>query len=592
MLITAHEEERDKYHCILFFVYRGLDAYIFLRFAQRAAQLFGLVFTVLGCGIILPLNIAVGTNNETGFAHLSTANIASSQGVLWVHAISVWVFTLATFVVVLELDKEFVILRHRYLRFGVYHRTTDPARLDQRQKSGTANDAQGNGRELKQEDGQSGKSGFRFSSLTTWVEDNIRFRLPLRSLFSRKIPPLARDSLPSSATQPPHVAQPMLYSVMIEDLPSWISCDAQLYHYFDYFFPGKVYTASLIPHANKVDGLLDDRNSTVRLLERAERLRTDEDGNSDSSSEASVEKSLTSHEHSSTPAYGGTESDGTGQNKEASANASETKNNASEQTTDKDVRMVLFPEPWQACTDYMCCGPFYRTLCGGCYKKACKCCDDRGKHESEMLRELENEHPDIEDDTFFDNFRDDRPGVPKKCCYKGRRVKANAYLGKVLQVQTEELDSYRELAGHQHRRRASLPNYSQSRSDRILVEEGQSTDAKVKAGVTQAKNTLRKGIHFTSQAVAGPRKRRLNSEGFVPSSTGFVTFKSMQAVSEAILLGKRQLNLVLCDKVFELNKDFKKPQISSTEKPDEFSEERLSVRLAPGPEDVRYHRSL
>eukprot|EP01138_Halocafeteria_seosinensis_P002273 gb/GECG01002327.1/.p1 GENE.gb/GECG01002327.1/~~gb/GECG01002327.1/.p1 ORF type:complete len:1134 (+),score=97.44 gb/GECG01002327.1/:1-3402(+) len=541
----------------------GLDAYMFMRFAQRAAQLF-VVFTIIGCGILLPLNIKGGTNNEDGFAHLSTANVASRQGILWVHALSVWVFTLATFVLLLELGREYVVLRHRYLRYGVYHRTTSPSRLDVEQRSSSAAESgKSTSAEAPKQDAASGKWNFR--EPTT---DPIKKKLPLSNWSFGAIPPLQQSQIPSTVSAP---NQPMLYSVMVEDLPAWISCDWQLYQYFDFLFPGQVQSASLVPYAKKVDGLLDDRNSTLQLLERAEHLRTYSDDSSDTSSEASIEKPLKDNEQpASLPAYGGTSS--------TSEEKSAEETDSSPASAEKDVHMVLFPPLLQCCTDYACCGPFPRTLCGGMYNKCCRCCDDEGKHERQILDELEDESPDISEDPCCD-LGDDRPGAPKKCCYKGRLVKASNYLNKVLSIQSEELNSFRSLAKHQRRRRLSL--------DVDATETGAETSQKRHAAsFNSVKKHMNQGLSYSTEVVSGPQKRALDAkEGFAPSATGFVTFNSLRAVREAALYGKKQFNPILCDRFFELNSDRQKNLRRNT-RAVQLEHEAAVVRPAPGPEDI------
>lgn len=270
--------------CVIVCVSRGLDAYMFLRFTQRAAQLFGIVCTVLGCGIILPINLTHGESDTRQFADLSLAKIKSRDTILWVHAASVWLFTFATFAILLELGREFAFLRHRYLRYNLYHRTTNVG--SKRQSSETnqsENNSNSSARETVTSCAMEHSSTADMKMTERRLARSTNSAVPSegtgsRSSHKRKgshaqvIPPwLTHEE--NEEPNAPYVKNPRPYTVMVQNLPAWINCDAQLYFYFDYLFPGEVHCASLVTFAEKLDNLFYDRNSMLRLLERKDRLQ-------------------------------------------------------------------------------------------------------------------------------------------------------------------------------------------------------------------------------------------------------------------------------------------------------------------------------
>lgn len=422
---------------------------MFLRFAQRVAQLFGIVCLILGFAVLVPVNLEFGTPTEDAhFDSLSLAFLGAYDPVLWLHAASVWMFTFATFAVLLELEREFTMLRHRYLRYNFYHRTSivpssihaEPnSENEQNQKVNVATDESHTMQETKQ------------AGISTEVS---------------QVPPWTKNPEGPDRKDAFHVANPRPYTVMVETLPSWVNCDAHLYFFFDFLFPGEVYAASLVTNAFKADEAWERRNAILKKLEHADHLeRKQIEG---SSSFVPTDGSMTTgsllyRHHDRNLAlvqvffsfyFADIE-------REVGLVDEDVKFNKS----DRSVTMVLCPSSIQWFLNWFCCGPFFSTLCCGCYRRICQCCDDHGRHEEEALDRLELAMGE-------ESNTDEEEGKPRprtraltgpvidsmesKCC--GRqpyRVRAKVYFERMLAAQTRKLNSFRKRARNQFKRRYS-----------------------------------------------------------------------------------------------------------------------------------------
>eukprot|EP01138_Halocafeteria_seosinensis_P002272 gb/GECG01002325.1/.p1 GENE.gb/GECG01002325.1/~~gb/GECG01002325.1/.p1 ORF type:complete len:1267 (+),score=165.20 gb/GECG01002325.1/:1-3801(+) len=553
----------------------GVDAYIFLRFVQKAGQLFGIVCTILGCGIILPINVIFGEAHEEEFEKLSLSNIAEGQRILWVHAISVWVFTFAVFAILLELGREFAVLRHRYLRYNMYHRTTDNKRRNSTSDGKKRRKSADEGTS-KQTGITSSLGGVRMSARTgnhvSRSEGLAHERPSHLTQLSRKLPPWVKEE--DESLEAPFIRNPRPYSIMVENLPSWVNCDAQLYFFFDYLFPGEVYCASLVSFADKADALFEERNTVLRSLEQTEHL---EKKAGDKKIEPAFKRNVSTSEET----------------KDSDTVALRVKGPRGEGETAREkssITMVLCPPGTQWFIDWFCCGPFYPTLCCGCYKRICRCCDDQGRHEEEALELLGDEFEKDDDSSEDEGETNYRPKGRSKesgilsrrqqgCCHQANRVRAMLYLERSLRVTTQKLERYRQRAWKQVRRRiseefeASMEDETSSgavssegvfasprtsdddierdtempvrRSRRRSATPDQKREKKPSSGngfgskITQAGKNVYDRVAFTTEVLTGIEWRNKltegdDSRGFRPSSTGFVTFRTMTAVSEAV----------------------------------------------------------
>ena len=249
-----------------------------------------------------------------------------------------------------------------------------------------------------------------------------------------------------------------------------------------------------------------------------------------------------------------------------------------------DTQMVLFPKGMQWFTDCCCCGPFYETLCCGCYQKCFGCCDDKGEHEEDVIKELGDEYGSDDESSDEESRGSSRsrgktsqtpvhPVTRTGCCTRARRVHAQQYLSTALDIATRKLELWRCRGRHQNRRRASEDligapvqtqqketNEGQNEVASHMETDNDDNDSKgpvrrhrpsssVSAAasndntsgrkLTQVGKTVYDRVAFTTEVLTGVDWRTRfsqleNSSGFRPSSTGFVTFKTMTAVSEAV----------------------------------------------------------
>lgn len=282
---------------------------MFMRFCQRAGQLFGIVCTILGCGVILPINMDHGDGTQGRFESVTLANVPEGRKILWVHAVSVWLFTFATFAILLELGREFAYLRHRYLRYNIYHRTTQPTAerqsIDDEQRVNSPVDAHAHEEvssslEVKVSPHLPSTTAAEDSQISSAVADERLSSSAVRFESSDPQP----DMLPpwvinTTELEPnaPFVLNPRPYTIMVENLPSWINCDTQLYFYFDNLFPGLVHSVSLVQLAEGVDKAYSERNSALRLLEKRDRLQKKYENSKVSNMHKGGKQNSTSREH-------------------------------------------------------------------------------------------------------------------------------------------------------------------------------------------------------------------------------------------------------------------------------------------------------
>eukprot|EP01138_Halocafeteria_seosinensis_P007992 gb/GECG01008165.1/.p1 GENE.gb/GECG01008165.1/~~gb/GECG01008165.1/.p1 ORF type:complete len:1236 (+),score=126.24 gb/GECG01008165.1/:1-3708(+) len=578
----------------------GLDAYMFLRFAHRASQLFGIVCLLWGCGLILPINYELGEREELGFDRLSLSHIDVGQPILWVHAGSTWVFTLSTFAILLELGREFAILRHRYLRYNLYHRTAYGT--DQR----VAAEDKEHKRQEEKSSAMKGASATAPVASTSFHSRQGERRPSNLMTLSNKLPPWVKESGPQEEQGSPYVLNPRPYTVMVENLPAWVDCDAQLYFFFDFLFPGEVYSVSLVTNASKVDAVWRDRNEFLRSLEECDHLKS-------KNLERSVRRMAVSADKDTPQGSSATVQD-----------------SPSTVTNESTVTMIICPSGTQWLVDLLCCGPFTAKLCCGCYQRVCRCCDDGGKHEGSILSQMEEDYNDSSSDEepveVSSRRRTVTEALPhmtqRRCCQKPYRVKARAYLEKLVDIHSQKLNTLRKRAQAQLRRRGSAElvgskvledtEDSELPSDDTTEASAVEDDAESRPGAetksidleitqrpdhssssagaqanphdkgaaetrpkkrvthrrvaddTKHDNQFQKfgrkmanvgrGVYdrvaYTTEMITGVDWRTRYGDGpqggFRPSSTGFVTLRSMTAVSEAV-----QLSLVKDRTVFD-----------------------------------------
>ncbi|KAJ1969973.1 phosphate metabolism protein 7, partial [Dimargaris verticillata] len=90
-----------------------LDSFMLLRFFQSCLKLFGL-FTLLGIGILLPINVH-GGGSETGLQALAISNVSEGSNLLWAHLVVTVVFLAAVLFTLLRDIQLYIRLRHNYL---------------------------------------------------------------------------------------------------------------------------------------------------------------------------------------------------------------------------------------------------------------------------------------------------------------------------------------------------------------------------------------------------------------------------------------------------------------------------------------------
>lgn len=95
----------------------GLDAYVYLRFIKLLTWYFTLITGLFGLAIILPINATSGfpEARASDFDVLSIGNIPQGSARLWAHSVSVWVFTVGMFALVMDSYKHYLPLRYAWL---------------------------------------------------------------------------------------------------------------------------------------------------------------------------------------------------------------------------------------------------------------------------------------------------------------------------------------------------------------------------------------------------------------------------------------------------------------------------------------------
>ncbi|KAJ1649339.1 phosphate metabolism protein 7 [Dispira simplex] len=91
----------------------SLDSYMFLYFMRSTLKLFA-VFTILGVGVLVPVNIH-GGGTQQGLLTLAIGNVKSGSDLLWIHMVFTILFVLIVFYTILQSVQVYIALRHRCL---------------------------------------------------------------------------------------------------------------------------------------------------------------------------------------------------------------------------------------------------------------------------------------------------------------------------------------------------------------------------------------------------------------------------------------------------------------------------------------------
>ncbi|KAI9228257.1 MAG: hypothetical protein DHS80DRAFT_15887, partial [Piptocephalis tieghemiana] len=99
----------------------GLDAYVFLRYL-RAGQYLFFLFALLGCAVLLPVNLDNETIPVSGMNTLSFSHVTDDRR-YWAHLILLWIFAFTTMYVMYRELMNYVQLRHAFLCSPEHRRT-------------------------------------------------------------------------------------------------------------------------------------------------------------------------------------------------------------------------------------------------------------------------------------------------------------------------------------------------------------------------------------------------------------------------------------------------------------------------------------
>jgi len=114
-LINVEEEE---------LMYRiGMDGVVFLRFLRMSRNIF-LVLSFFGCGILIPVNLAPGSNIYQGYGNVAILMRFTPQYVFgirfWAYVACAYIFNLTIYAFLYYNYRVVVRLRHRYFQSDEY----------------------------------------------------------------------------------------------------------------------------------------------------------------------------------------------------------------------------------------------------------------------------------------------------------------------------------------------------------------------------------------------------------------------------------------------------------------------------------------
>ena len=92
----------------------GLDALMLIKFFEMAATLF-VALTVLGLGILLPVNFTSHGDVSDSFDQLSMANIPQGSRRFWAHLLIGYLFSAAFYYLAWHTWRSYLNLRHQFL---------------------------------------------------------------------------------------------------------------------------------------------------------------------------------------------------------------------------------------------------------------------------------------------------------------------------------------------------------------------------------------------------------------------------------------------------------------------------------------------
>jgi len=101
----------------------GLDGVIFLRFLRMCRNIF-LLLTLFGCGILIPVNLAPGSNIYTQYGNVATLMKFTPQYIFgprfWAYVACAWIFDVAVCGILYHNYRVITRLRQRYFQSEEY----------------------------------------------------------------------------------------------------------------------------------------------------------------------------------------------------------------------------------------------------------------------------------------------------------------------------------------------------------------------------------------------------------------------------------------------------------------------------------------
>lgn len=477
----------------------GLDAYMLLAFSRAAAVLFCVPLLVLAA-IMAAVNFYVGTNADAGtieeFDRIGLANIANEDNILYVHAFVMWLITLAVCGVLLNVGAQYVRLRHLYLQYGWYHRTTARAT------------------------GPLAATAMSYAAAT-----------PTSVLKSEVSGGAVRSNRAAAGDPPaPWEAEPHAYSIMVRNLPAHIHCDAQLQEWAATLF-GKheIASVSLVTRAQTLEEQTQAREDAILALAKVQYLHDSEVRN----------ERLTERRWAATKDRKCCRG-----SKPRSVQVREADSHVEKADAEYKLDVIRWPAVLEKpCYLLCCCSTIAPEMCIGKYNSCCAWMDDGGT--SDEAQRLATD-PDIwkrvvgPDAADFDGPAGPRselapvhrhliatgtanpPSALRKMVpswLQAKRYPAEAYLWKEYVESDEKVTAERRKASVQIRKRQS--------------EEPEPTNQSALDRLSAAPAAMLQGIGAVAGGIAGMFGGSSHSQGFLPCNTGFITFTTVTAAQYA-----------------------------------------------------------